>query len=62
MTPSADDQTARLARFRIAHPRVIVLSKAAVPEAYPVLGEPPIQRTTVRELLDYLEEIFPLRG
>lgn len=60
--PDELDQVARLARFRTAHPEVIVgdggfsTVQARIPEPN---GETVITRYTLRELLDKLDELRP---
>ena len=60
--PDELDQVARLARFRTAHPEVIVgdggfgTVQARIPE---LNGETVITRYTLRELLDKLDELRP---
>ena len=50
------DQVPRLERFRAAHPEVVILLRGALPRAW-VCGRK-IERHTLRDLLDELEEIF----
>ena len=60
--PDELDQVVRLARFRAAHPEVIVgdggfgTVQARIPE---LNGETVITRYTLRELLDKLDELRP---
>jgi hypothetical protein len=62
LIPDELDQVIRLARFREAHPEVIVgddgfgTVQARIPEPG---GETVITRYTVRELLDKLGELLP---
>ena len=51
------DQVPRLERFRTAHPEVVILLRGALPRAW--VGGRKIERSTLRGLLDELEEIFP---
>jgi len=55
LVPDEPDQVPRLERFRAAHPEVIILLRGAVPTAH--VGEQKIQRPTLRELLDALDEL-----
>ena len=62
LVPDELDQLARLARFRAAHPEVIIgdggfgTVQARIPE---LNGETVITRYTLRELLDKLDELQP---
>jgi hypothetical protein len=62
LIPEELDQVVRLARFRAAHPDVIVgdggfgTMQARIPEP---AGETVITRYTLRELLDKLGELLP---
>ena len=51
------DQVRRLERFRAAHPEVIVLLKGPTPRAW--ADGRKIERQTLHDLLDDLEETFP---
>ena len=51
------DQVRRLEQFRAAHPEVIVLLKEPMPRAW--ADGRKIERQTLRDLLDDLEETFP---
>ena len=55
LVPDEPDQVPRLARFRAEHPEVIILLRGAMPTAW--VGGQKIQRPTLRDLLDDLEEI-----
>jgi hypothetical protein len=61
VAPGEDDQLARLAAFRAAHPQVLIgdlgfgTRQARIPEP---AGETVITRYTLRELLDRLGELF----
>jgi len=57
LVPDEEDQVPRLARFRAAHPEVIILLRGALPRAW--VGGRKIERHTLRGLLDELEQIFP---
>jgi hypothetical protein len=57
LVPDEPDQVPRLERFRAAHPEVIILLRGALPRAW--VGSRKIERSTLRVLLDDLEEIFP---
>jgi hypothetical protein len=57
LVPDEPDQVPRLARFRAAHPEVIILLRGPMPKAW--VGGRKIARRTLRDLLDELEEIFP---
>ncbi len=50
------DQVRRLEQFRAAHPEVVILLRGALPKAW--VGSWKIERSTLRGLLDELEEIF----
>ncbi len=50
------DQVRRLEQFRSAHPEVVILLRGALPKAW--VGSRKIERSTLRGLLDELEEIF----
>ena len=59
LVPEDSDQVMRLARFREAHPRVVIGAghgwwQAIIPEAD---GEHVITRYTLHELLDRLDEL-----
>ena len=56
LVPDEPDQVPRLDRFRAAHPEVIILLRATLPRAW--VGSRKIERSTLRGLLDELEEIF----
>ena len=55
--PDEPDQVPRLERFRAEHPEVVILLRGALPRAW--VGSRKIERSTLRGLLDELEEIFP---
>jgi hypothetical protein len=57
LAPDEPDQVPRLERFRTAHPEVIILLHGPAPKAW--VGSRKIERSTLRGLLDELEEIFP---
>jgi hypothetical protein len=57
LPPDEPDQVPRLERFRAGHPELIILLKGPMPTAY--VGRRKVQRHTLRDLLDDLEEIFP---
>ena len=57
LVPDEPDQVPRLERFRAEHPEVIILLRGAMPKAW--LGGRKIERPTLRDLLDELEEVFP---
>jgi hypothetical protein len=58
LVPDEPDQVPRLERFRAAHPGVVViLLRGAMPKAW--VGGREIERSTLRVLLDELEEMFP---
>ena len=57
LVPDEPDQVPRLERFRAAHPEVIILLRGPMPKAW-VDGRK-IERPTLRDLLDELEEIVP---
>ena len=57
LVPDEQDQVPRLERFRAAHPEVVILLRGALPRAW--VGSRKIERSTLRGLLDELEEIFP---
>jgi hypothetical protein len=57
LVPDEPDQVPRLERFRTAHPEVVILLKGPMPRAW--VGRRKIERHTLRDLLDELEEIFP---
>ena len=57
LVPDEQDQVPRLEQFRAAHPEVIILLRGAGPRAW--VGGRKIERPTLRDLLDELEEIFP---
>jgi len=62
MTPqrAAAGDLDRLAAFKAANPGVPVLAfKGRTPMAWPALGQPTIEKPTLGELIDALEEIFP---
>ena len=56
LVPDEEDQVPRLERFRAAHPEVVILLRGALPRAW--VGSRKIERSTLRGLLDDLEEIF----
>jgi hypothetical protein len=56
LVPDEQDQVPRLERFRTAHPEVVILLRGALPRAW--VGSRKIERSTLRGLLDELEEIF----
>ena len=56
LVPDEEDQVPRLARFRTMHPEVVILLQGALPRAW--VGSRKIERSTLRGLLDELEEIF----
>jgi hypothetical protein len=65
MAPGDEDQLARLASFRAAHPEVVIgdlgfgkVWQARIPEDEDD-GESVVTRYTLRELLDQLAVIFP---
>ncbi len=51
-----EDQVPRLEPFRTAHPEVVILLRGALPKAW--VGSRKIERSTLRGLLDELEQIF----
>ena len=57
IVPDEPDQVPRLARFRAAHPEVVILLRGALPRAW-VSGRR-IERHTLRALLDELEQTVP---
>lgn len=57
LVPDEPDQVPRLEQFRAAHPEVVILLRGALPRAW--VGSRKIERSTLRGLLDELEEIFP---
>lgn len=57
LAPGEPDQVRRLERFRAAHPEVIVLLKGPTPRAW--ADGRKIERQTLCDLLDDLEETFP---
>ena len=57
LVPNEQDQVPRLERFRAAHPEVIILLRGPMLTAW--VGGRKIERQTLRDLLDDLEEIFP---
>jgi hypothetical protein len=57
LVPDEEDQVTRLERLRAAHPEVVILLRGARPRAW--VGAQKIERSTLRGLLDELEEIFP---
>ena len=56
VAPDEQDQVQRLERFRAAHPGVVILLLGTCPRAW--ADGQPIERPTLRGLLDRLEEIF----
>ena len=60
LVPDEPDQVPRLERFRAAHPEVIVLLRGAMPKAW--VGGRKIEGSTLRDLLDDLEEMFRRPG
>ena len=56
LVPDEQDQVPRLERFRTAHPEVVILLRGVLPRAW--VGSRKIERSTLRGLLDELEEIF----
>ncbi len=56
LVPDEEDQVPRLERFRAAHPEVVILLRGTLPKAW--VGSRKIERSTLRGLLDELEEIF----
>jgi hypothetical protein len=56
LVPDEEDQVPRLARFRTTHPEVVILLRGALPRAW--VGSRKIECSTLRGLLDELEEIF----
>jgi len=56
VVPDGEDQTARLEQFRTAHPDVPVLLLGDYPRAW--VGGQKVEHTTLRGLLDGLEEIL----
>ena len=56
--PDGEDQAARLEQFRTAHPDVPVLLLGDRPRAW--VGDQKVEHSTLRGLLDGLEEIFRL--
>ena len=57
LAPGEPEQVRRLERFRAAHPEVIVLLKGPMRRAW--ADGRKIERQTLRDLLDDLEETFP---
>src|ERR1035441_4812728 len=57
LVPDEQDQVPRPERFRTAHPEVVILLRRPRPRAW--VGSRKIERSTLRALLDELEEIFP---
>jgi hypothetical protein len=57
LMPGEEDQVPRLERFRAAHPELVILLRGARPRAW--VGGRKIERRTLHDLLDVLEEIFP---
>ncbi len=57
LVPDEEDQVPRLERFRAAHPEVVILLRGALPRAW--VGSRKIERSTLRGLLDELEQIVP---
>jgi hypothetical protein len=57
LVPDEPDQVPRLERFRAAHPEVVVLLRGSMPTAW--VGRRKIERHTLRDLLDDLEQVFP---
>ena len=58
LVPGDEDQVARLDQFRAAHPDVPVLLLGDRPRAG--VGDQKVEHSTLRDLLDGLEEIFRL--
>ena len=56
LVPDGEDQAARLEQFRAAHPDVPVLLLGTRPRAW--VGGQKVEHSTLRGLLDGLEEIF----
>jgi hypothetical protein len=56
LAPDEPDQVPRLERFRAAHPEVVILLRGAMLKAW--ADGRKIERSTLRDLLDELEEIF----
>jgi len=56
LAPDEAEQLPRLERFRDEHPEVIILLKGPMSKAY--LGLRKVQRSTLRDLFDDLEEMF----
>jgi hypothetical protein len=57
LVPDEQDQAPRLARFRAAHSELVILPRGARPRAW--VGGRKIERRTLHDLLDAVEEIFP---
>jgi hypothetical protein len=55
--PDEEDQVRRLERFRATYPEVVILLRGTLPRAW--VGGRKIERRSLRDLLDELEEIFP---
>ena len=56
LVPDEQDQVPRLEQFRAEHPEVVILLRGVLPRAW--VGSRKIERSTLRGLLDELEEIF----
>ena len=56
LVPDDEDQIARLDQFRAAQPDVPVLLLGGRPTAW--VGDQKVEHSTLRDLLDGLEEIF----
>ena len=56
LVPDEPDQVPRLERFRAEHPEVIILLRGPTPKAW--VGGRKIERRTLRDLLDDLEQVF----